>query len=161
MVERLNAVMAEGIQVLGFRRLPDTGKTNAMATIAAADYQVWLQPEEWVPRASCLGYWESYLAQDAIVVHQKTKSREADSDIRPLIQEAQWREDGSFFLRLAAGSARNLKPEAVLDGFFLWLEEAGALPQGQKPALRIHRLDLYGEQDGKRISLEDFGEDMV
>ena len=122
-------------------------------------------------------------------MHRKTKSREADSDIRPLIREARWQEDGSFFLRLSAGSAQNLKPEAVLDGFFHYLKAAGALPAGllpeEEPAesglsqgaalsqkasasweaalprlLRIHRLDLYGLREGKLVSLEDFGEDL-
>ena len=46
MVERLNQEMADGFQIISFRRLPDTGKTKAMATISAADYRVRLHPED-------------------------------------------------------------------------------------------------------------------
>ena len=38
-VRRLNAVMVEGIDVMSFRELPENSK-NAMASVAAADYEV-------------------------------------------------------------------------------------------------------------------------
>ena len=39
-VERLNRVMAEGMEVLSFRRIPDGKAANAMSLVAAADYEV-------------------------------------------------------------------------------------------------------------------------
>ncbi len=59
-LERLNEVMAEGMKVLSFRRLPDSSK-NAMSIVAAADYQVRFREgrepaEDWeekIGRASC------------------------------------------------------------------------------------------------------------
>ena len=38
-LERMNAVMAEGMEAISFRRLPDNSK-NAMSIVAAADYEV-------------------------------------------------------------------------------------------------------------------------
>ncbi len=167
MVERLNAVMAEGFRIRSFRRLPDTGKTNAMATIAVADYRVLLHPEGFLSRDALRTAWEAFLEQEAIVVHRKTKSREGDADIRPMIRIARWQEDGSFFLRLDAGSVRNLKPEAVFDGFFRYLERTGAPVPADFPesgsvsrVLRIHRLELYGEREGQLVSLEELGEEI-
>ena len=42
MVKRLNEVMAEGVEILSFRRLPD-GAANAMSLVAACDYTVRLR----------------------------------------------------------------------------------------------------------------------
>lgn len=39
-VERLNKVMAEGMEVLSFRQIPDGKAANAMSLVAAADYEV-------------------------------------------------------------------------------------------------------------------------
>lgn len=39
-LERLNAVMAEGMRVLSFRQVEDSKASNAMALVAAADYRV-------------------------------------------------------------------------------------------------------------------------
>lgn len=160
-VERLNREMAEGFQIKSFRRLPDTGKTNAMATISAADYRVRLHPEGLLRRQDYGAAWDAYLSQKSIVVNRKTKSREEETDIRPMIREARWQEDGSFFLRLDAGSSRNVKPEAVLEGFFRSLDQPSAGPQSLSSLLRIHRLDLYGEKEGILTSLEDFGEEIL
>ena len=41
--ERLNAVMAEGFEILDCRRLPDSA-ANAMSIVAAADYELRLRP---------------------------------------------------------------------------------------------------------------------
>ena len=54
-VHRLNAVMVEGIDVMSFRELPENSK-NAMASVAAADYEVRFregcEPEEGCKRNS-------------------------------------------------------------------------------------------------------------
>lgn len=39
-VRRLNAVMAEGIEVISFRKIPEGKASNAMSLVAAADYEV-------------------------------------------------------------------------------------------------------------------------
>ena len=44
MVERLNVQMAEGMEVLSFKRLPDSAG-NAMSLVAACDYTVSLKKE--------------------------------------------------------------------------------------------------------------------
>ena len=39
-MERLNQVMAQGVEVVSFRRIPDGKASNAMALLAAADYEI-------------------------------------------------------------------------------------------------------------------------
>ena len=38
-VKRLNRVMAEGVEVLSFQRIPEEKSANAMSLVAAADYE--------------------------------------------------------------------------------------------------------------------------
>ena len=155
MVGRLNEVMVKEMKVFSFRRLPDEGKTNAMATIAAADYRVSIREgEEW-DRDQLLPLWGQFLEQEEILLWRKTKKTEGTGDIRPMILKAVWEEDGSFFLRLSAGSSKNLKPEAVMEAFCAFLGK-----EFHPFALRIHRLDLYGIKEGQLLSLEDFGEEI-
>ncbi|WP_434309010.1 TIGR03936 family radical SAM-associated protein [Hominifimenecus sp. rT4P-3] len=156
MVRRLNEVMVEEIEIVSFRKLPDEGKNNAMATIAAADYLVCLKKENALSRDTDLAEWKRFLDQEEILLFRKTKKREGTDNIRPMILQAEWQEDQSFFLRLCAGSSQNLKPEAVMEAFFAFLGKEFSLS-----ALQIHRLDLYGQKDGRYLSLEAFGEEIL
>ena len=76
-----------------------------------------------------------------------------------MIYESRLREDG-VFVRLASGSAENLKPELMLEAFF---KNSG---QEWDPfAFRVHRLELYawdGEEDNRKLlSLDAIGEDIL
>lgn len=154
-IERLNSVMAQGVEVVSFRKIPDGKASNAMALLAAADYQVRFR-EGMEPEAGWEKKFDAFCAQSRIPVLKKTKRGERELDIRPLLYQARRQEDYIFF-QLAAGSAENLKPELVMEAFGL---SAGiAFPEH---ALLIHRLELYADMgtDGKRklVSLEDLGE---
>ena len=48
---------------------------------------------------------------------KKTKRSEKETDIRPLIYQMELREQG-MYLKLAAGSEANLKPDLVMDAFY-------------------------------------------
>ena len=157
MVERLNAVMAEGMEILSWRRLPDEGKTNAMATIAAASYRVtFADSAESVISAHesdwWIGKWNEFLAQPSIMIRKKTKKNEMEMDIRPLIYKTEF--DGhTFELLLSAGSVSNLKPEAVIETFFDFIGM-------ELPAfgLSICRLDMYASRENSFVSLEELGD---
>ncbi len=161
MIRRLNEVMAEGMEILSWVRLPEEGKTNAMANIAAADYRVTLhgtavqeltRSEREASGAEIAALWESFLEQKEIMIYKVTKTNEMDVDIRPLIFDASCEGD-TFTLRLSSGSVQNLKPEAVMEAFFAW---AGAiLPEH---ALSICRLDMFALREEKLVSLEFLGE---
>ena len=134
MMERMNAVMAEGFEVTGFRKLPDTAKT-AMSIVAAADYQMTLKeayqtllPDQW--------QLEQFFSQESICVTKKTKKSEKEMDIRPLIYGWRPAENG-FWVRLASGSSDNLKPQLLLEALFrYWKSEF--LPY----AFAVHRLEF-------------------
>ena len=161
-VKRLNGVMAEGVEVLSFRKIPEEKSANAMSLVAAADYEVRFR-ENSLPADCVFGNgleekWAAFCAQEQILVTKKTKKGERELDLKPLIYEARCQED-SIFLQLSAGSAENVKPELVLEAFAAY---AGfTLPEF---ALLLHRKELYAnlaaEGEPRRlVSLEDLGEE--
>ncbi|HJF93894.1 MAG TPA: TIGR03936 family radical SAM-associated protein [Lachnoclostridium phocaeense] len=147
-VEDLNAVMTEGMEVVSFRQISDDKKSSGMTIVAAADYLVTLRGAD-----TGAAFWQEklgdFLAQPSILVMKKTKRSEKEMDTRPLIYEASITENG-LFLKLAAGSADNLKPDLVMDTFYNW---AGMSPE----PLHFHRLDLFARTEDGFITLEDAG----
>lgn len=155
-VERLNAVMVEGIDVVSWRMLPEPSK-NAMSIVAAADYEVRFR-EGYEPEGDWQSRFKEFLALPEIRILKETKKGHQELDIRPWIYQCEVK-DGVIRMQASAGSVHNLKPEVLMKAFGDW---AGfEIPAF---ALLIHRVELYADQgsEGNRklISLEDLGEEI-
>lgn len=155
-LRRMNGVMAEGMEAVSFRLLPENSK-NAMSIVAAADYEVRFR-EGCEPENDWQDRWQKFLSQPEIRIVKETKKGHQEVDIRPWIYD--WsRIDGGLFLQVSAGSVHNLKPELLMDAFGAW---AGMdIPAS---ALLVHRKEIYADQgtEGKRklIPLEGLGGDI-
>lgn len=158
MIAQLNHVMAEGIQVVSYRRLEDTSKT-AMSMVAAADYTIAFRnayrPEDMNGFFQGL---EAFQKQEQILIRKKTKKSEKEVDIKPLIYDVH-REGERIFMRLATGSANNLKPELVLEAYY---QSKG----WEYPVygFQIQREEVYSDlgdvAQQRLVSLEDLGDDI-
>ena len=153
-VERLNRVMVEGMEVLSVREVPEGKKGKAMSLVAAADYLVsfreGMEPgENWKEKVP------AFIEQQEIRILKKTKKNEKEVDIKPCIYKMEIRGE-SIFLKLAAGSVKNTKPELVMEAFFSFCGQ-----EFQPSSLLIHRMEVYGDlgEEGERklVSLEDLG----
>ena len=152
-VRRMNETMAEGMDVVSFRLLPENSK-NAMSIVAAADYEVRFR-EGQEPENGWQEKWQEFLSRPEICMLKETKKGRQEVDIRPWICDWLVMEDG-LFLQVSAGSVHNLKPELLMQAFGTW---AGMeLPAS---SLLIHRKEIYADQgtEGKQklISLEGLG----
>ena len=156
-VERLNQVMVEGMEVLSVREVPEGKKGKAMSLVSAADYLVsfrkGMEPgENWQEKI------RTFMEQPEILILKKTKKNEKEVDIKPYIYEMEIRGE-SIFLKLAAGSVKNTKPELVMEAFFAFCGQ-----EFQPLSLLIHRVEVYGDlgEESKRrlVSLEDLGEEI-
>lgn len=143
-IERINKQNVEGVKVLSYKLLPDNAK-NAMAVMSAADYFVYT---DIFTDDDITGF----INQDSINVIKKTKKSEKEVDIKPLIYSIK-KEDNGIFIKLAQGSAQNLKPELVVTA----LEN---FTQKSDTSYIYERLDMYCTEDGKLISLDDIGSDI-
>ena len=143
-IERINEQNVEGVKVLSYKLLPDNAK-NAMAVMSAADYFVYT---DIFTDDDITGF----INQDSINVINKTKKSEKEVDIKPLIYSIK-KEDNGIFIKLAQGSAQNLKPELVVTA----LEN---FTQKSDTSYIYERLDMYCTEDGKLISLDNIGSDI-
>ena len=158
MLRRINEVMVDGSEVLSYRLLPDDAD-NAMSIVSAADYRLRFregyEPEDWRDFMDGL---LSFMKQEQILIIKKTKKSEKEVDIRPMIYELHEEDDHAIFLKVATGSAANLKPLAVIQAYM----DSRSLPLSEF-ALMITRLEIYAQKKddpSTLISLEEFGEEI-
>lgn len=170
-IRRLNEQMANGVEVLAFRYLPEKSK-KAMAAVEAARYVVWVKDFSLPEISFQEGIQHFYEEADEIIITKKTKKSERQLDLKPLIYEFKVGEadddavtdfssgmddclsDDAFHspyfpLTLSAGSTDNIKPELVFSHFMKSL-----VAEKDDCRLGIHRLDLLGkDEEGQLVSL--------
>ena len=159
MLRRINEVIGDEMEALSYRLLPDDA-ANAMSIVAAADYLVTFReeyaPEDWDGFAAGL---ETFLAQDEILILKKTKKGEKEMNLRPLIYELCVKEDRKIWMKIATGSAANIKPDVVIRSY---MESLGQ--ELKDFALLVTRMEVYGNkgtaENPDLCPLEDFGEDI-
>jgi radical SAM-linked protein len=157
-IAALNRVGVEGIEVTGFWQIPEDKKNKAMTLVAAADYTLRFR-SGYAPK----GDWQSaishFYAQKSIPVLKKSKKSEKEVDIRPMIYEMSVNA-GTVFMKLAAGSNANLKPELVMDAY---LTSIGI--ELQPFAYEINRCEVYADlgTESKRrlVPLGELGDVIV
>lgn len=142
MLKKLNAQNVEGVEILSYKLLPDNAK-NAMSAVAGADYKVYTELFDE-------NTLNSFMNQEQIIVLKKTKKSEKEVDIKPLIYDIKLEKDG-IFMKVAQGSASNLKPDLVIETLANY---AGiTLPE----YVVYERLDMYCLENDKLVSLDDIG----
>lgn len=155
-VDALNAQMADGVEILSYRALPDDAK-NAMSIVAACDYLYLYNREADHPGAAVLRerLVQYYDTRESIPVEKKTKKSTRMVDLKPLIHQIRIVEEDAvcgFYLHLSAGSVENIKPELVLKDFFHYFGE-----DFDPFAFVRKRVDVYAERDGDFVPLDAFG----
>lgn len=169
MINRLNAVMAEGIRVLDITMLPDNAKPS-MAVVSASDYFIYKNDEsdyDYIDRLTAV--IDDLMSKDGINVLKKTKTKEEICDIKPYIYELKGCEydmkdefqngyaetfadeeqkNGAekkkgIYMLLASGSRMNLKPDLVIGAL---AEHAGI--EYSPYDYRVHRIETYMGEEG-------------
>jgi len=159
MIKRFNQTMAEGVEILSWKRLPDQAK-NAMSLVAAADYQIFFregaQPEKEEE------FWNGlldFMQSEQIEIRKKTKKGERNLDLKPLIYQAD-RKENALFLRISTGSSDHIKPELILQAYY----EHVLGKEMPEFAFQVQRLEIYAnlgtQQQMQFVSLEALGEDL-
>lgn len=155
MLDQLNKEMAPGIEVLSIRKLSDDAK-NSMSIVAAADYDVVIS-EDYVTEEE-LSSIERFYQSEQIMITKTTKKSQKEVDIRPMIYDLTYYQR-KISMKLATGSAMNLKPELVMQAFFQYIGRD--VPEY---AMQITRNELYAykaDESNELISLEDLGSAII
>lgn len=157
-VRRLNEQMVDGMEIVSFVQIPDDKKSKGMSIVAGADYLSSVKngslPEDLAEKL------EAFYAQNEICVVKKTKKSEKEVDIRPMIYKLECR-DGKIYMRVAAGSVQNLKPELVTEAFVRYLGM-----DAEKVTFTHHRLETFAESEGTEgkmilVPLDALGTEIV
>lgn len=157
-VRRLNEQMVDGMEIVSFVQIPDDKKSKGMSIVAGADYLSSVKngslPEDLAEKL------EAFYAQNEICVVKKTKKSEKEVDIRTMIYKLECR-DGKIYMRVAAGSVQNLKPELVTEAFVRYLGM-----DAEEVTFTHHRLETFAESEnteGKMIlvPLDALGTEIV
>ena len=157
-VRRLNEQMVDGMEIVSFVQIPDDKKSKGMSIVAGADYLSSVKngslPEDLAEKL------EAFYAQNEICVVKKTKKSEKEVNIRPMIYKLECR-DGKIYMRVAAGSVQNLKPELVTEAFVRYLGM-----DAEEVTFTHHRLETFAESedaDGKivLVPLDALGTEIV
>lgn len=153
--QRLNRVMAEGIEILEAAILDEKEK-NAMASVAAAEYLVTFRegvilPTDWQRKLI------DFFSQEKISVIKKTKKGEREIDLKEGIYELAVKDDDSVYLLVRAGSEENIKPDFVLETFFESIRGEFSPDWELAPySMQIHRIETYqyaGEKEKLLVPL--------
>ena len=155
-IKALNNVMVEGIEITSYRKLGDADK-KAMSLVAAADYELRIKDNYEVPDVDFEATLEEFFQKPSeILITKQTKKSEKVMDLKQLVYDFKiYREEGRpvFYLNVCTGSTDNLKPELVLATFYEYLGLAF-----EPLSIQIHRIDVYGDVNGKFVSLGEMGE---
>lgn len=154
-VRRLNEQMVEGMEIVSFVEIPDDKKSKGMSIVAGADYLSTLKdgelPEDWKERL------DAFYGQDEIRIVKTTKKSEKEVDIRPMIYDLKTQEDG-IYMRVAAGSVQNLKPELVTEAFMKYCK----IPEA---SFTHHRLETFANTGDDEhpvfVTLDALGREIV
>lgn len=155
---RLNEQMVDGMEIVSFVQIPDDKKSKGMSIVAGADYLSSVKngslPEDLAEKL------EAFYAQNEICVVKKTKKSEKEVDIRPMIYKLECR-DGKIYMRVAAGSVQNLKPELVTEAFVRYLGI-----DAEEVTFTHHRLETFAESEGTEgkmilVPLDALGTEIV
>ncbi len=149
-LERLRKATSDELPVYAVILLPEKAG-NAMASVGRAVYRFTFGEMNSEEREAVRQALEAFLAAPKVPVLKKTKTREIEEDIRPMVFGAGLEED-RLILDLAAGSAANLKPEMLVET----LKDRFGFPTGLKPD-GLRRLDLM-RADGRSLGKAEGGD---
>lgn len=147
MKDKLNEVMAEGVEVLDVIKLPENS-INAMASVAAAGYDLVFSGKNPVTESML----NDFLNQEEVLYTKETKKSERTFNIMEFIFGGKVLEDETLYLLVDCSSAGNLKPQAALECIL----KHNGLDINNYP-FHIYRRDLYQRKsDGTLITLGEF-----
>ena len=142
------------IEILSFKELPPKCE-SAMASVAAARYSVGSNTGDDITKLA--GFISSFKVSDEVRIVKKTKKNEKEVNIRPLVYELCYvKESNELEMLISSGSTDNIKPEYVVEGLLSIADESICYNE-----LIFKRIDQYARIDGKLVSLDEIGCDIL
>ena len=166
-IDKLNAQMVQGIEILDFIKLNDDAK-NSMSKVSAADYAIGIKDEylddKYLGKEETFKFlFTEFIKQKQILVVKKTKKSEKEVDIKEFILDysfkntlaentvlPEYNNNYYVWLKLVAGSVNNLKPELVMEAFCEYCNT-----EYNKFTFQTHRVEMYAGETDNLIPLSE------
>jgi radical SAM-linked protein len=145
-MDRLNAVMNEGIKIIAVEELNEKSG-NAMTLAYAARYIAKFRNSA-KPDFDWMKAFENYLNSEKLPAMKKTKSGMKEIDMKHMIFDYRFLpENEAVDLILSMSSLETLKPALLFEGFFNSLNKEFSVSM-----LELHRVDIYklAEEDSQK-----------
>ena len=159
-LEVLNKNMVEGLEITGFKYLPDDAE-KCMSAVTAASYIVTYKDSKddacYIDNITDLKA-KFFDEAHAINIVKKTKMGERELDLKPLIYHFNISIEDKvpvYDLLLSSGSTDNIKPELVVKAFHEFL----GLPEFDDLSLDIKRVDMFTGEPDNFVSLGEIGDE--
>ena len=159
-LEVLNKNMVEGLDITGFKYLPDDAE-KCMSAVTAASYIVTYKDSKddvcYIDNITDLKA-KFFDEAHAINIVKKTKKGERELDLKPLIYRFNISIEDKvpvYDLLLSSGSTDNIKPELVVKAFHEFL----GLPEFDDLSLDIKRVDMFTGEPDNFVSLGEIGDE--
>lgn len=156
----LNDNMVEGLEITGFKYLPDDAE-KCMSAVTAASYIVTYKDSKddacYIDNISDLKL-KFFDEAHSINIIKKTKKGERELDLKPLIYRFNLTivdKVPVYDFLLSSGSTDNIKPELVVKAFHEFI----GLPEFDDLSLDIKRVDMFTGQPDNFISLGEIGDE--
>ena len=159
-LKALNDNMVEGLEITGFKYLPDTAE-KCMSAVTAASYVVTYKDskDDACYIDNIIDLKERFFDEaSSINIVKKTKKGERELDLKPLIYRFNLIiKEGvpEYDLLLSSGSTDNIKPELVVKAFHEFI----GLPEFDELSFDIRRIDMFTGKPDSLISLGDIGDE--
>lgn len=160
-VARMNAQMSEGMRVISISEMEGGKKQNAMASLAAADYEVTVCGavlEQLGGEEAFAEKWRAFMAQETIPVEKETKSGTEIIDLKPLVY-AHGTYGNKLVFCVSASSSANVRPDTLFTAFLRSTGQIKAADEMLKDGeIEIERAEMYTrDADGQLITLARAG----
>ena len=154
----INTHSVPEIQALSVKILPE-GSGNAMASVAAAEYEIGFKPGRLPNSFNCSAKeindkLSAFLAQEEIILVKEGKAGPRNVDIKERIFSLEWDEaEECIHAVLDASSGYNIKPISLMELITAFLNDSLA-----ENSLMIYRVDTYTkDSDGNLLSMDMVG----
>lgn len=152
MKKQLNQTMAEGVDILSVKALPENAG-NAMASVAAAEYTVKIRPGH-EPAFHFGDNFDAFMAQEEIPYEKETKKSTRLFNLKEGIFD--FRSDqAQIYLLVDASSSGNIKPGMVMEAYYDFCKEK----PGEFDFIVTREETYTRNENGNLIPLDDVGRD--
>lgn len=153
MKERLNGAMAEGVEILSVKALPENAQ-NAMASVAAAGYVVGIRKGH-EPGFAFGEEFGEFMNQPSIPYEKTTKKGQKLLDLKEGIYDYAVKEAGIYLL-VNASSSGNIKPGMIMEAYYAYMGES----PGEFDFVVTREETYTRDENGQFLSLDEVGRDI-